>query len=224
MNVDLKDFFPPISYKRIKGLFRSLGYGERIATVLGLLCSEPEIQMLEVEGRRWYVAAGERHLPQGAPTSPAITNLICRRLDRRMLGACKKLGFTFTRYADDLTFSSPKGDAPAGELLGRVRHIVETEGFEIHHKKTRILRKGRRLEVTGLVVNEKPAVPRATLRKFRALLFQVEKDGPAGKRWGASPNLFASMAGFANFVNMVNPEKGRGLREKVEQLRAKYSQ
>jgi RNA-directed DNA polymerase len=223
VNVDLKDFFPSIAYRRVRGLFRVLGYSEAAATVLGLLCTEPEVEQVELDGQSWFVALGPRHLPQGAPTSPAISNLLCRRLDRRLSTVATKLGFTYTRYADDLSFSSSGAESrDVGRLLRRVGFVVAREGFEVHPAKTRILRSSRRQEVTGVVVNRRPAIPRKTLRRFRATLFQIEKDGPAGKHWGACPEVIASVRGFANFVAMVDPEAGARLQERVRRLVERY--
>lgn len=218
INLDLRDFFPTIVYRRVRGVFRSLGYGEATATVLALLCTEPDVDEVLLDGQRYFVARGERRLPQGAPTSPAITNLLCRKLDRRLSAIAGRLGFVYTRYADDLTFSAPRGAAEkpdAGKLLRQVRWAIAHEGLVIHPTKTRILRRSRRQEVTGVVVNEKLSVDRDTLKRFRALVFQLEKDGPAGKRWGDSDDVLSAAMGYANFVAMVSPEKGAPLRTRM---------
>ncbi|HEY3255682.1 MAG TPA: reverse transcriptase family protein, partial [Polyangiaceae bacterium] len=97
INLDLKDFFPTVTYKRVKGLFRSLGYSESVATICGLLCTEPREVAVDVDGERFHVAMTERFLPQGAPTSPAITNLLCRALDARLSRIADKLGYRYTR-------------------------------------------------------------------------------------------------------------------------------
>ena len=103
-------------------MFRAMGYGEHVATILALLCTEPELDQVETDGQTWYVARGDRFLPQGASTSPAITNIICRRLDKRLIGLAEKLEFTYTRYADDLSFSaSGEATASTGRLLAKVR-------------------------------------------------------------------------------------------------------
>lgn len=223
VNLDLKDFFPTVTLPRIRGVFRALGYNEFAATVFALIASEPDTVQVELDGIAYHVAEGPRRLPQGAPTSPAITNLLCRRLDRRLHHAARKLGFTYTRYADDLTFSEP-ASAPrldgdrVGQLLKQVRFLVADEGFVVHPQKTRVLRRGRQQEVTGVVVNDKLAVDRATLRRFRAFLHALEKDGPAGKRWGESDDPFASALGFANYVSMVDPDKGHVLTQQVREL------
>ncbi len=222
INLDLQDFFPTISYPRLKGLFQSLGYSEHIATLLSLLCTQSPAQELELDGQTWFVSDGERVLPQGAPTSPAISNLLCRRLDNRLAGMAKKLGFHYTRYADDLTFSAKDiDDRRINQLLWRCRAIVSSEGFIVHPKKTRIMRKHQQQEVTGVVVNDKLNVDRKTLKRFRALLHQIEKDGPEGKQWG-NGELFATIEGYANYVAMVNPEKGLGLKQKVLALKKQY--
>ncbi len=224
VNLDLKDFFPSISYRRVKGLFRALGYSESTATVFGLLCTEPEREHLSLDNQTYFVATGERHLPQGAPTSPAITNVLCRRLDRRLESMAGALGFCFTRYADDLTFSaSGENLRHLCTLLRRIESIVAHEGFTINEAKTRILRAASRQEVTGIVVNDKLAVERDKLRRFRAVLYQIEKDGPRGKHWEGGGNLFEALAGFANFVFMVDPQKGAPLREQVRRLRALHA-
>jgi RNA-directed DNA polymerase len=221
VNVDLKDFFPTLEYRRIRGVFRGLGYGEAAATIFALITSEPDVDEVELDGQTFYVASGVRRLPQGAPTSPAITNIVCRRMDARLAGAAHKLGFRYTRYADDLTFSGPRS-AQAGSMLAAIRFITGHEGFAEHPNKTRVLRRGRRQEVTGVVVNDKLGVDRQTIRKFRALLFQVDKDGPDGKTWGASPDLFASAIGYANFVRMVDPAKGAKLLAEARRLAARH--
>jgi RNA-directed DNA polymerase len=223
INLDLKDFFPTITYRRVKGLFRSFGYSEAAATILGLLCTEPTTEEVELDGRKYFVATGARHLPQGAPTSPAITNALCRRLDRRLLNMADELGFTYTRYADDLTFSaSGESLRHLSSVLARVKATVAHEGFTVHPEKTRVLRRSRQQEVTGIVVNSKANVSRQELRRFRATLHQIEKDGPAGKRWGHSEDVIASIQGYANFVYMVNPEKGAELQQRVRLIVEKY--
>lgn len=223
INFDLKNFFPSISYKRVKGLFQSFGYSEAAATIFGLLCTEPEIEEVELDGKTYFVAVTERHFPQGSPASPAITNLLCRRLDKRLDRMAGELGFVYTRYADDLTFSA-SGDSLQNicNVLRRTESIVAHEGFTINEQKTRILRKNRQQEVTGIVVNEHLSISKKELKRFRAALFQIEKDGPQGKRWGNSEDAIASIQGFANFVAMVNPEKGAEFLEQVQRIKNRW--
>ncbi|WP_278533585.1 reverse transcriptase family protein [Delftia acidovorans] len=224
INLDVKDFFPSIAFGRIKGVFRHLGYGEAMATLLALLCSENRAQAWQVDGEKLFVGgkARERVLPQGAPTSPMLTNLLCRRLDRRLLGLARQLGFVYTRYADDLTFSA-SGEAArdnVGRLLGRVRWILRDEGFTPHPDKERVMRKGRRQEVTGLVVNaDKPGVSRETRRRLRAALHRATQAN-AGKpaHWQGQAAQPSQLLGLAQFVYQVDPVQGGPLLGQARQL------
>jgi len=224
INLDLKSFFPSIAMPRIKGLFSQMGYSGQLATTLALLCTEAQTEQVSVDGETFFVAHGMRALPQGAPSSPALTNILCRRLDARLQGCAAKLGFAYTRYADDLTFS---GDEAArklsGKLLWRVKQIIAAEGFTPHPDKQHVMRSAQRQSVTGVVVNEKPAVERNTLRRFRATLFQVEKDGPAGKQWNGNPHVIDALEGYAHFIRMVDAAKGAPLLQRVRLARAKWA-
>ena len=223
INFDLKDFFPSISYRRVKGLFQSFGYSEAAATIFGLLCTELEVEAVELDGKTYYVAISDRHLPQGSPASPAITNLLCRRLDRRMTVMAQNLGFSYTRYADDLTFSATGRNLRyVCNVLQRTEAIAIHEGFTINHQKTRIIRKSRQQEVTGVVVNSHPNIAKETLKRFRATLYQIEKDGLEGKHWGNTTDVMAAIRGYANFVKMVNPQKGAEFIAQIERIENKY--
>ena len=223
VNIDLKDFFPTIQYRRVKGIFRALGYSEKIATVLGLLCTESEVDQIALDGRNYFVAKGERVLPQGAPTSPALTNILCRKLDARLQGLAQKYGFTYTRYADDMTFST-SGEARQHltQLLANVRRIIKDEGLVLHPDKLRIMRKGARREVTGVVVNEQLTINRKRIKKFKALLFQIEKDGIEGKHWDGSDHLLSSVRGYAHYIHSVNPKVGADLVRRTEAILKKH--
>jgi nitrate reductase NapE component len=212
INIDLKDFFPSITYGRVKGFFVGLGYPERVAAPLALICTDAERDRIAVDGHTWNVARGQRRLPQGAPTSPAIANLIANRLDGRMLGAARKLGLTYTRYADDMTFSGdvePRSGV-VGRLLWQLRKIAEAEGFTFNDKKTRVMGAGSRQDVTGLVVNKRPAVARDERRRFRAWLHKAELARRAGTElpaWTNAKGVPSDGLGFAGYLAMVDPEK-----------------
>ncbi|MGB0839585.1 MAG: reverse transcriptase domain-containing protein [Chitinophagales bacterium] len=222
INMDLKDFFPTLSYKRVKGMFRKMGYSEQIATVFGLICTEPEVDEVQLDGEKYFVAKGNRFLPQGAPTSPAITNIICRRMDARMEGIAQKLNYSYTRYADDMTFSCNGTDQEnVGKLLWQAKQVIKDEGFNLHPDKLRIMRNGRRKEVTGIVVNEKLNIERATLRKFRATLHHIETKGLEGAKWGKG-NILNAVQSYANFIAQVDAEKGAKYVAQVERIQAKY--
>jgi retron-type reverse transcriptase len=214
VNLDLKDFFPSITFPRVKGIFQGLGFSPSVATILGLLCTECPRRQVEYAGRRLFVATGPRGLPQGACTSPALSNLLARRLDARLGGLAKKLGFTYTRYADDLTFSCDgQAAAKTGYLLARVRHIVDQECLVVNEKKTRVQRPGRRQTVTGIVVNKRPNVPRRTAKRLRAILHHAKKEGLAAQNRDQRDNFEHWLGGMISYVQMVNPDKGKRLRE-----------
>ncbi|MEM9928899.1 MAG: reverse transcriptase family protein [Bacteroidota bacterium] len=224
INMDLQNFFPTVTYRRVRGFFRELGYSEKIATVLALLCTEPATDQVVADGKTYYIQTSKRALPQGAASSPQLTNLICRRLDARLSGVAKKFGLTYTRYADDLTFSGNDAahSSVVGKLLWQVKQIIKDEGFIVHPGKTKVMRKGARREVTGIIVNEKASLLRKKLRQFRAVLHQIEQYGPEGKTWGEGPNLFPSLHGYAAYINMVRPDLGKTYLPRVEALWAKY--
>ena len=181
VRIDLKDFFPSIGFKRVKRQFENMGYNEGIATMLALLCTESPRVELTLDQTKRYVAVGERVLPQGACTSPALTNLLCRRLDARLAGIAQTLGFNYSRYADDLVFSSADGGADVNKLIGLTRRVVADEKLVVNDEKTAVMRPHARQVVTGLVVNAQdadgPRVSRGDLRKFRAFLHRYEQLG-----------------------------------------------
>lgn len=218
VQVDLKDFFPTITFKRVKGVFRKAGYREQVATLLALLCTEAPREIVVHEGKKYFVALGPRCLPQGAPTSPAITNTICLRLDRRLSGLARKLGWRYTRYADDMTFSLPlahKGKPNLGKLFGGIKRFAADEGFTVHPGKTRVARRGSRQKVCGLILNGEgvPRVPRTLKRLLRAALYNLEQGKPLPEG-----ETLARLAGYAAFVHMSEPALGRALLEKLSAL------
>ena len=216
---DIRDFYPTVTFRRVKGLFRKAGYGEQVATVLALLVTECPRETIEIGGRTHYVATGPRALPQGAPTSPSITNTLSLRLDARLTGLAAKLGFVYTRYADDLTFSfHGKGKVPVGRLRKAVADIVKDEGFVIHPDKTRVMRNGGRQMVTGLVVNgagegqPKARVPRKLVRELRAAIHNREQGKP-----GKGESL-EQLKGMAAYIHMCDPAKGAALMKRLDAL------
>ncbi|AUX40946.1 RNA-directed DNA polymerase [Sorangium cellulosum] len=231
VKVDIKDFFPTVTWRRVRGLLRKAGMAEGPATLVALLSTEAPREVVQFRGQTLHVATGPRVLPQGAPTSPAITNAICLRLDRRVSGLARKLGFRYTRYADDLTLSwraaeapgAPGGAAsrpraPVGALLRGVREILSAEGFRLHPAKTVVMRKGSRQKVTGLIVNRAseavPAarVPRERVRELRAAIRNRELGRP-----GKGETL-AQLKGLAAFVYMTDPARGRAFLGRLEAL------
>ncbi len=207
VNLDLRDFFPSVTFRRVKGLFHEFGYGEHVATVLALLCTEPPRVPATVDGKRYHVALGERVLPQGACTSPAVTNLLCRSFDRRLGGLARRYGFAYTRYADDLTFSSAEAGADVGRLLRFVRRVIADEGFTEHPTKTRVMRASARQEVTGVTVNARPKLSRSDLRRLRAVLHNAAVGGLDGQNRDGRADFAAHVRGRVEYACMVDPSR-----------------
>lgn len=216
ISMDIKNFFPSFTFKRVKGIFRQIGYLDGIATLLALLCTEAPREVVEYDGKKYFVAVGDRCLPQGSPASPGLTNIACMRLDRRLDGLAAKFGWTYTRYADDITFSTTDDSAQKVDLLKEfIVSIVEDEGFEIHGDKTSVMGRSTRQKVTGLVVNDEkdPRTPTEVRRMLRAAIHNLE----TGKGFQEGENL-STLMGYASFVYSTNPEEG----EKLLQELAKF--
>ncbi|TNE49929.1 MAG: RNA-directed DNA polymerase [Deltaproteobacteria bacterium] len=221
VKMDIRHFFPTIVFPRVKGFFRKIGYPEQVATVMALLCTESPRQEMEHKGQVLHVALQERCLPQGAPTSPTLTNLMCVRLDRRVLGLARKLGWTYSRYADDLAFSWHQDSEPdLAQLLGCTKAIAGDEGFKIHPKKTQVMRAKSRQMVTGLVLNatggDEPNHPRPVRRLVRQIRAAIHnrKNGKPGK---AGESLL-QLQGLAAFVCQTDPRRGEPLMEDIRAL------
>ncbi|MCA9044887.1 MAG: TIR domain-containing protein, partial [Planctomycetaceae bacterium] len=227
LNVDLEDFFPSINFGRIRGLFKSLGVPESGATVMAQLCCHDGI------------------LPQGAPTSPVLSNMVCLSLDRKLVKLAAVHRCRYTRYADDITFShkhqilpselayvDDKGEPVVGHELYRA---IKESGFEVNVKKVRLFDNRHRQEVTGLTVNEKPNVPRRLIRQIRAMIHAWRKHGEAAaeeehfhcyyRRVGRrSPtNSFRDvLVGKMHFVRMIKGADDRTYRNLQRQLAHVY--
>lgn len=219
INLDVKDFFPTITFHRVRGVFQKAGYSPAVATIFALLCTEsPRIQAT-FEGRAYWVATGPRALPQGACTSPALSNQVSRKLDRRLAGMSRKHGLTYTRYADDLTFSMPAGKrAEIGMVMARVRHILQEEGFALHPDKGRVLRAGGQQKVTGIVVNDKLGLDRKHVRRLRAILHAAKKTGLDAQNRDNIPSFEAHLRGHIAYLHMVDPLRAAPLRAALDAL------
>ena len=219
INLDLASFFPSIGFRRIRGVFKRLGYSPAVATVFALLCTESPRTAVEYDGKKVWVAVGERALPQGACTSPALSNQVTRKLDRRLRGRMAPLGWAYTRYADDLTFSAPAGKRKEiGRVQAAVRHIVEEEGFALNVKKGRVQSTAGRQTVTGIVVNSKPGIPREEVRRIRAILHGARRTGLAAQNRENRPGFERWLQGKIAYLCMVDREKGLKYLRELEVL------
>ncbi len=208
LHFDLKDFFPGIALHRTYALFRTLGYPAPVARSLaGLTTAVTPPDLLATPGLSAREALTSRHLPQGAPTSPAIANLVAYRLDCRLAGLARSLGARYTRYADDLTFS---GDAAiAAPLLRAVPEIARDEGFHPNPAKTGVMPATRRQTVTGLTVNRHVNVARPDYDRLKATLHHLARPGDPRR---ADPAFLARLSGRIAWVEQVNPHRGLKLR------------
>lgn len=174
-NTDIKDFFPSIDQARVwKRLQLSpFNFPDAIARLLAGLCSMRTETIVNLE-KGYYRCV----LPQGAPTSPIITNMICDNLDRRLAGLAKRFGLIYSRYADDITFSSMHNVyQDGGEFRKELKRIIEGQNFKMNEAKTRLQKRDVRQEVTGITVNEKLNVTQKYVRDIRNVLFIWERYG-----------------------------------------------
>ena len=218
LKLDLKDFFPSVTYPRVRGLFIALGYSFAVASALALLCTEYERVPAVLDGTARYVSTGPRYLVQGAPTSPALANLVAWRLDRRLSGLAARRGFAYTRYADDLTFSSDSPES-ANDLRRVVQRIVAEEQFVVNTAKTRLARRSARQTVTGLVVNDGISTPRQLRRRMRAILHNAQATGLAVQNRENRRSFRAYLQGVIAFVHAANPRHASLLQKELRSVR-----
>ncbi|WP_069789407.1 reverse transcriptase domain-containing protein (plasmid) [Cyanobacterium sp. IPPAS B-1200] len=174
LNLDLENFFPSVNFGRVRGMFMAIPYHlpPDVATILAQICCQ------------------NNELPQGAPTSPIVTNMICGKMDSQLQRLAKDCKATYTRYADDITFSTTlknfstdlayvvnEGEAEKVVLGDLLSGIIRENGFNVNEKKTRLQTKGNHQEVTGLTTNQFPNVDRRYVRQVRAMLHAWAKFG-----------------------------------------------
>jgi RNA-directed DNA polymerase len=198
-NIDLKDFFPSVDQARVWKCFqlkpfnlfgeiKNISIGPKwvtekrggrkdIANILAsLCCTEMEVERKNETGE--WEKVKRNVLPQGAPTSPVITNIVCQKLDYLLSGVAKRFGLKYSRYADDITFSSMHNVyQPESEFLKELQRIITEQNFHIKESKTRLQKDGFRKEVTGLLVNEKANVQQRYIKQLRMWLYYWERYG-----------------------------------------------
>jgi RNA-directed DNA polymerase len=213
LRLDLRDFFASITRRRVRAVFAALGHPRDVADLLATLCTTAtpyhvrrELDARGAPGRQLAERLREAHLPQGAPTSPALANLVAFALDRRLTGLARRFGCHYTRYADDLLFS---GDATfactARRCADHVAAIALDEGFTVQHHKTRVLRRGQAQRACGLVLNAHAAVPRRDRERLEAILHHCVVDGPSTQNRDGVPDLRATLHGRIAWVAHVHP-------------------
>jgi RNA-directed DNA polymerase len=228
LKMDLRDFFPSIAGARAQTVFRVLGYPESVADLLGGICTNAVPRSVwneavgEADRERLYEARmvhTRPHLPQGAPTSPALANICAYRADCRLTGLARAVGAEYTRYADDLAFSGgDEFECGVERFSTHVAAILLEEGFSVNHRKTRIMRQGVRQRLVGLVANEHANVLRTDFDRLKATLNNCVRLGGQSQNKTAHPRFRAHLDGRIGWVESVNPAKGQRLRAIFDQI------
>jgi RNA-directed DNA polymerase len=231
VRADLEDFFASIEARRVYGIFRTAGYPEAVAHVLTGLATNvvPAAEWAALprptDPRR--IAAhhllGRRlatpHLPQGAPTSPALANLSAFGLDRRLTALAAAVDATYTRYADDITLSGGRLLLARREpLQATIATIAREEGFTVNGRKSAVLTRARRQRVCGIVVNERANVARAEYDRLKATLHNAAVRGPAAENRTGAPDFRAHLLGRIAWVASIHPSRGAKLRRRFDRI------
>ena len=221
LKLDLENFYPSVSYNRVVAIYRALGYSREVSIWLALLSTSKIPPRLHPprgnpKALRPYSA---RHLPQGAPTSPALANLSAFALDLRLAGLARCFHAKYSRYADDLTFSGPKRFLTSLRIfLPLVKKILRSEKFKFHPQKLKILRNNQRQCVTGVVVNERLNVGRKEYDLLKAILHNCVRSGPASQNHGQLPNFAEVLRGRIAHVQLLNAERGARLLAQYQKI------
>jgi len=228
VRLDLRDFFPSITRARVIALFLTAGYPEPVALRLAGLCTArvPGKVLTSHPGRSSPAQTFSRrklfetpHLPQGAPTSPALANLAAHRLDCRLAGLAAQAGADYTRYADDMVFSGDRDFVRQAErFCHRVCVIALEEGFEVHTRKTRLMRPGVCQHAAGIVLNERANPPRREFDRLKAVLHNCAKLGPVSQQREVPGDFRAHLLGRIAHAAQVNPARGAKLRALFERI------
>lgn len=223
LRMDLQDFFPSINASRVFGLFRWLGYPYAVTQLLTDLCTscstEEKIREISAEHFRFQsnreplerlrLLYCRKHLPQGAPTSPSLANLIAFRLDCRLSGLAGNAGVNYTRYADDLLFSGSKDFCRFAKSFAiKVGSIAIDEGFQVQFRKTRIMRAAMQQSAAGIVLNQGTNAKRLEFDLLKAILFNSVRNGPSTQNREGVPDFQSHLRGRINWVHQLNSARG----------------
>jgi RNA-directed DNA polymerase len=226
VSYDLAAFFPSLTAPRIHGIFRSLGYPWAVARHLTGLCTTvtpasviDRLVTIPTDRAALRATYGIPHLPQGAPSSPALANLLAWRLDMRLHGLARAAGVNYTRYADDLAFSGDAGFAKSLARFGNgVATIVNEEGFRLNTGKTRIMPQHGRQQVTGLVVNAHCSIGRAEFDRLKAILNNCVRKGPESQNHERVADFRRHLEGRIAWAEQIDPRRGSKLRTLFERI------
>jgi len=199
LNLDLKDFFPTVSTKQVYNVFKTIGYNKLIATVFTNICTYKDM------------------LPQGSPCSPMLANLTAWNLDLRIQGYVGKRGISYTRYADDLSFSG-LNPSKVVKIIPMIKTIINDENFEVNHKKTRIASSARAKIVTGLIVNEDSVgIGKQKYKDLRAKIHHLTL--PTEQK---NEKLLYHVGGWLSYLNSVDKLRLQKAKKYISELTKKY--
>jgi retron-type reverse transcriptase len=227
ISMDLSSFFSNLTADRVYAVFRAAGYPQPVAFQLtGLCTTRTPISVLRQmplaeNGFRLRTLLRQAHLPQGAPTSPALANLIVAGLDRRLAGYALACDLVYTRYADDLTFSLPSRSArriDPSRIVDAVTDIVRDERLSVAPDKTRVRRDHQRQVVTGIVVNQHPNLPRDEFDRLKALLHNAVQHGPESQNRSGEADFRSHLLGRIAWVEQLNPARAHRLRASFDRI------
>ncbi|MBX3441005.1 MAG: RNA-directed DNA polymerase [Planctomyces sp.] len=214
LKLDLENFYASVRYSRVVAIFRALGFSRAAALWLARLTTSAAPASLSFPDRSplGLLPYLPRHLPQGAPTSPALANLSAWSLDVRLTGLAKKYHATYTRYADDLTFSgSHRFAAALSEFIPLAEKIIRSERFKVNRAKRKVLRRSGRQTVTGVVTNARPNIAREDYDRLKAILHNCVRRGPSTQNHDSRKDFQAHLRGRVAHVRSVHPARGAKL-------------
>jgi hypothetical protein len=228
LRLDLGNFFPAIPASRVHAVFTTAGYPRPVARLLTGLCTNvvPAEVLRELsceqhctETSRTQDLFRGAHLPQGAPTSPALANLCAYRLDCRLAALAQAVGARYTRYADDLAFSGDDDlERSARRFQVAVCRIALEEGLAVNTRKTRFMRRGVRQQLAGIVLNAHPNLQRTEYDRFKALLHNCVRHGPQSQNRTKRLDFRAYLAGRLAYLRMLNPLRAQKLEVLFDQI------
>jgi hypothetical protein len=221
LKLDLENFYTTVRYSRVVAIFRSLGFSRAVALWLARLTTTAAPGSLEFPARqpRGIVPYLHRHLPQGAPTSPAIANLSAFAMDVRLAGLAKAFHANYSRYADDLTFSGSHRFAGAlRDFIPLSQQVIRSERFLVNRAKRKVIRQNGRQIVTGIVVNERPNVSRADYDRLKATLHNCVRQGPRSQNVEQHTDYAGHLLGRIAWVASLNPARAVKLRKLYEKI------
>lgn len=178
INVDIKNFFHSINFYRIRKFFHTLGYSGEISTALALICTKQKEKSVVIKDKKIFVFSNQRSLPMGAPTSPTLANHITLPMDKQIMLRMEKIGFRYSRYADDITVSSVEEKPKVQAALSILNRSLPMHGFKLNESKTRVRGKHEQQEITGLIINSgTPKIPRMWRKKIRSMVHHYYEHG-----------------------------------------------